>query len=264
MPAPHVVGRRRRASTRALPRGHVRRGPEAPVGLPPHEVRVREDRPRASRRSRGASTAPPSSSATPRPARWTRSTGPTTSSRRSRSCATGCREWVPLIGPELGYTNIVPVDFVAKAMDHIAHQPDLDGQAFHLPSRSRSARATCSTRSRAPRTRRRWRCASTRSIIDALPKGTFSMLMKLPALKDVAALAPGRLRHPRRGRRARRLHRPVRHARHRARAGRLRHRGPRRSTTYADQALGLLGAQPRPGPLQGPLVRARRSTAGPW
>src|SRR5436190_9947659 len=39
-------------------------------------------------------------------------------------------EWVPLIGPELGYTNLVPVDFVARSMDHIAHQPDLDGQAF--------------------------------------------------------------------------------------------------------------------------------------
>ena len=33
-------------------------------------------------------------------------------------------EWVPLIGPELGYTNVVPVDFVADALDHIAHQPE--------------------------------------------------------------------------------------------------------------------------------------------
>ncbi len=41
-------------------------------------------------------------------------------------------EWVPLVGPELGYTNVVPVDFVAAAMDHIAHQPGLDGRAFHL------------------------------------------------------------------------------------------------------------------------------------
>ena len=41
-------------------------------------------------------------------------------------------EWFPLIGPELGCTNIVPVDFVADALDHIAHEPDLDGQAFHL------------------------------------------------------------------------------------------------------------------------------------
>ncbi|HEU4702873.1 MAG TPA: SDR family oxidoreductase [Conexibacter sp.] len=42
--------------------------------------------------------------------------------------------WLPLVAPELGDTNIVPVDFVASAMDHIAHQPGLDGQAFHLVS----------------------------------------------------------------------------------------------------------------------------------
>ena len=40
--------------------------------------------------------------------------------------------WMPLVGIDLGDTNVVPVDYVAKAMDHIAHQPGLDGQAFHL------------------------------------------------------------------------------------------------------------------------------------
>ena len=40
--------------------------------------------------------------------------------------------WIPILGVDLGDTNVVPVDYVAKAMDHIAHQPDLDGQAFHL------------------------------------------------------------------------------------------------------------------------------------
>jgi len=43
-------------------------------------------------------------------------------------------EWFPLAGPEGGQTNMVPVDFVAKAMDHIAHIPDddLPGDTFHL------------------------------------------------------------------------------------------------------------------------------------
>ncbi len=41
-------------------------------------------------------------------------------------------QWMPVVGVDLGDTNVVPVDYVAKAMDHIAHQPDLDGQAFHL------------------------------------------------------------------------------------------------------------------------------------
>jgi len=40
--------------------------------------------------------------------------------------------WMPLVGIDLGDTNVVPVDYVAKAMDHIAHKPGLDGQAFHL------------------------------------------------------------------------------------------------------------------------------------
>ncbi|MFI5284373.1 MAG: SDR family oxidoreductase [Candidatus Dormibacterales bacterium] len=40
--------------------------------------------------------------------------------------------WVPLVGFEGGYINVVPVDFVARAMDAIGHQPDLDGKTFHL------------------------------------------------------------------------------------------------------------------------------------
>ena len=41
-------------------------------------------------------------------------------------------QWLPMLGIDLGDTNVVPVDYVASAMDHIAHQPGLDGQAFHL------------------------------------------------------------------------------------------------------------------------------------
>ncbi|HYZ29654.1 MAG TPA: SDR family oxidoreductase, partial [Thermoleophilaceae bacterium] len=43
-------------------------------------------------------------------------------------------QWFPLIGPEGNPFNLVPVDFVAKAMDHIAHLPDdrVHGNTFHL------------------------------------------------------------------------------------------------------------------------------------
>src|SRR3954470_4896745 len=43
-------------------------------------------------------------------------------------------EWFPLAGPEGRNANLVPVDFVARAMDHIAHmdQNDLYGDTFHL------------------------------------------------------------------------------------------------------------------------------------
>lgn len=40
--------------------------------------------------------------------------------------------WMPTIGLEGGRINLVPVDFVATAMDHIAHVPDQDGKCFHL------------------------------------------------------------------------------------------------------------------------------------
>jgi NAD(P)-dependent dehydrogenase (short-subunit alcohol dehydrogenase family) len=40
--------------------------------------------------------------------------------------------WMPTIGIEGGRINLVPVDFVVNAIDHIAHLPDKDGKAFHI------------------------------------------------------------------------------------------------------------------------------------
>ena len=94
-------------------------------------------------------------------------------------------EWVPLVGPELGHTNIVPVDFVARALDHIAHADGLDGQAFHLTSpksqRSGEVLNEFAKAAHAPQLALR----IDKRLTDALPKGVFSMLLKLPALKDV-------------------------------------------------------------------------------
>ncbi len=93
--------------------------------------------------------------------------------------------WFPLIGPELGYTNIVPVDFVAAAMDHIAHQPGLDGQAFHLtaPKSQRSGEVMNSLAKAAHAPQMSMRIDT--KLLSALPKGTFSMLMQLPAARNV-------------------------------------------------------------------------------
>ena len=94
-------------------------------------------------------------------------------------------EWMPLIGPEIGWTNVVPVDFVAKAMDHIAHQPNLDGQAFHLvhPKGQRSGDVlnAFARAGHAPHMAMR----IDKRLLDALPKGTISMVLKLPALRGV-------------------------------------------------------------------------------
>jgi NAD(P)-dependent dehydrogenase (short-subunit alcohol dehydrogenase family) len=95
-------------------------------------------------------------------------------------------EWVPLAGPELGWTNIVPVDYVARAMDHIAHEPGLDGQAFHLTDtrggmRSGEVLNTFARAGHAPQMALR----IDKKLTDALPKGVGSLLMQLPALKGV-------------------------------------------------------------------------------
>ncbi len=40
--------------------------------------------------------------------------------------------WVPTVGVEGKQINVVPVNFVADAIDHISHVEGLDNQAFHL------------------------------------------------------------------------------------------------------------------------------------
>ena len=40
--------------------------------------------------------------------------------------------WMPTIGIEGGRINVVPVDFVVNAVDHIAHLKGEDGKCFHL------------------------------------------------------------------------------------------------------------------------------------
>jgi NAD(P)-dependent dehydrogenase (short-subunit alcohol dehydrogenase family) len=94
-------------------------------------------------------------------------------------------QWFPLVGLELGFTNIVPVDYAAAAMDHIAHQPGLDGQAFHLcatkSQRSGEVLNTFASAAHAPQMAIR----IDKRLTDALPKGVGSLLLQLPALKGV-------------------------------------------------------------------------------
>jgi NAD(P)-dependent dehydrogenase (short-subunit alcohol dehydrogenase family) len=41
-------------------------------------------------------------------------------------------KWFPAVGLEGGRINLVPVDFVVRAMDELAHREGLDGRCFHL------------------------------------------------------------------------------------------------------------------------------------
>src|SRR4051812_31263284 len=96
-------------------------------------------------------------------------------------------EWFPLISVEWGWTNIVPVDYVAAAVDHIAHESDLDGQAFHVvdPKGQRVGEVlnTFADAGHAPKAVMR----IDRRAMQNLPKGILSFALKLPALKQIRA-----------------------------------------------------------------------------
>ena len=103
-------------------------------------------------------------------------------------------QWMPLLGVDLGDTNVVPVDYVAKAMDHLLHQPDLDGQAFHLvnpePQSVVDVVNTFTTAAKAPR----FAVPFDRSITGVLPSTVLPRALRPGGLlQNVLRTAPAQL-----------------------------------------------------------------------
>jgi len=98
-------------------------------------------------------------------------------------------EWTPLVGLDLGYTNVVPVDWVAAALEHIAHEPDLDGRAFHLtdprPQRVDELINELAGAAHAPR----FAISVPKSVTDPLPKWPLRLGLALPPMRQVRKLA---------------------------------------------------------------------------
>jgi thioester reductase-like protein len=98
-------------------------------------------------------------------------------------------EWVPLVGLDLGCTNIVPVDWVAASIEHIVHEPDLDGRSFHLtdprPQRVDEVINGFAAAARAPR----FAVSVDKRLIDPLPKWPLTLAAALPPLRQVRKLA---------------------------------------------------------------------------
>jgi NAD(P)-dependent dehydrogenase (short-subunit alcohol dehydrogenase family) len=94
-------------------------------------------------------------------------------------------EWFPLVSLEFGRTNLVPVDYVAAVVDHLAHVDGLDGQAFHVvdprPPRSGDVMNTFANAAHAPRAVMR----VDKRMTDMLPKGVLSYALKIPALQGI-------------------------------------------------------------------------------
>jgi thioester reductase-like protein len=94
-------------------------------------------------------------------------------------------QWFPLVSIEWGRTNLVPVDYVAAVIDHIAHQPGLDGQAFHIvnprPQKSGDVLNLFAGSAHAPHAVMR----VDKKLTDMLPKGVLSYALKIPALQGI-------------------------------------------------------------------------------
>jgi NAD(P)-dependent dehydrogenase (short-subunit alcohol dehydrogenase family) len=93
--------------------------------------------------------------------------------------------WVPLVGLEGGRINIVPVDFVVGAMDHLAHKRGLDGQCFHLtdpdPYRAGEVLNIVADAAHAPQFVMR----INSRMLDLVPRGIREALMGLPPIRRI-------------------------------------------------------------------------------
>ncbi len=89
-------------------------------------------------------------------------------------------EWTPLVGLDLGRTNVVPVDWVAGALDHIAHQPNLDGRAFHLTDRQPQRVDRLINELAAAAHAPRFALSVDKRLLDALPTAPISLLLRMP------------------------------------------------------------------------------------
>lgn len=93
--------------------------------------------------------------------------------------------WVPLVGLEGGRINIVPVDFVADAIDHLAHKRGLDGKCFHLtdpdPYRAGEVLNIFADAAHAPQFVMR----INSRMLDLVPRGIRDALMNLPPIRRI-------------------------------------------------------------------------------
>jgi thioester reductase-like protein len=97
-------------------------------------------------------------------------------------------QWMPLVGLDLGKTNLVPVDWVAGALDHIAHRPHLDGRAFHLTypggQRVDEVMNDIASAANAPR----FAVSIDKRVLDVVPTAPLSLLMRIPPLRQARRL----------------------------------------------------------------------------
>jgi thioester reductase-like protein len=122
--------------------------------------------------------------------------GPYYSFKLIQSLRSQFPQWTPFVGPEGGPLNLVPVDFVARAMDHIAHLDGLDNRAFHLvdpaPLSLGDTLNTFCRAAHAPEFALRF----DRRMTKMIPGDTLKVVGDLPAIKRVRQQVLDRLGIP--------------------------------------------------------------------
>ncbi|MCW2494534.1 SDR family oxidoreductase [Jatrophihabitans sp.] len=105
--------------------------------------------------------------------------------------------WLRGIGIEGGQINIVPVDYVAKAMDHLAHKDGLDYRAFSLtdpePMTVGQMANALAKAAKAPQ----FAVNVDTKVLDAIPKPLKTLAARFPGSKQVVDLALAELGIPR-------------------------------------------------------------------
>ena len=92
-------------------------------------------------------------------------------------------QWIPLLGIESGRFNIVPVDYVAAALDHIAHKDKFDGETFHLTNPDHYSSGEMLNIFAEAAHGPRFGVRLDLKAFSFLPSGMASMLGKLPPVK---------------------------------------------------------------------------------
>ena len=95
--------------------------------------------------------------------------------------------WFPLVGLDSGRFNVVPVDYVVDAMDHLAHLPGQDGECFHLTNPEHHSSGELmnvfADAAHAPR----FALRLDPKVLSFVPAGLSATLAKLPPIKRIGA-----------------------------------------------------------------------------
>ena len=172
-------------------------------------------------------------------------------------------QWMPMVGVEGREINLVPVDFVAAAMDHIAHRPEGDGQAFHLtdpnPKTAGEVIDIFASAAHAPQSSVRRPAGRGRS-----PRAAAQDPRDVAARRACRRQRSVRLRDSKIGPYVRQLPDQLRQPKDPSGPERHRYQGAA-APGLRGQALGLLGAPSRPRPVPRPHAGGRvrgRAVAG--